>query len=457
MSRRLPLGWLLTLLAALLAGAVLFAVFNSSFGGPLGSSLPLSGGSDSTRLRAVLPDAQGLLHKSLILVRGVEVGEVADVTRRGNQVSVALAIDPAKTTVYRDATLSVGHRTLFGEAYVNLDPGHRRAGPLPQAVTLPAARVHDTVELDEALQTFDAGARRHLRSLVGTAANVHATPDSAARLNATFSGLAATLVELRGLSTTLGDQGENLRGLVLSSSAIADELAARQAAVATLVSDGADTARALTGDSDALRQSVAESSRLLGSAHATLGVLSPLISEARPFVADLTAAAPSLSVALAHLRPAARSAGTVIRGLPALDRSALPVLTRLRTLSSLAKPMLPQLEPVLRDLVPTLRYLAPYGREFVGFLGAGTAIRVLTPDGHTRYLSYKEDRDAHPYEHPGVDNAYGWSRFFLDTSPGLGIAQQTGIGVNPYPQPGDPTSHFSGTYPRLTPEPLPRP
>lgn len=450
MSRRLSPAEIVAVGLAVVLAVALFLVLNHAFGGPSPST------TDSFRVTATVDDAQGLVKKSLVLVRGVDVGEVAERVADGNRTRVTLAIDPGSTPVYRDATIRPGRRTLFGEAYVNLDPGHAAAGKLASGAQLPAAQVLDSVELDEALDALDPSARAHLRSLNATGAHVDADPHARDRLNETIGALGGTLAELRRLGAQIAGQRDDVTRLVSSSRDVLDTLARREHAVGALVSDARATLEASVADDAALRAGLAEAPRLLHSARAALDAVVPLARRAQPVVDALTTAAPALTRALRRVRPVARSAGTLVRALPAFTTAAAPALARLRRVARLGGPFLAALEPALRNLVPITRVLAEYRRETVGFISAGTGIRELQPSGYTSYGTLARVKDMKPFEAQGEDGApYGWARFFIDATTGATLGQRSGVGTNPYPDPGSPLSHFSGHYRRLEPEPLP--
>ena len=454
MSRQLSTAPLAAVGVLIGLAALVFVVLNQAFGGPS----PV--GAQPYRIAATVPDAQGLVTKSLVLVRGVQVGEVSRRELRGDAVDVELAIDPSQVHVYRDATVRVGHRTLFGEAYMQLDPGHRAAGPLPSGSRLPAKAVLRTMRVDDALEAFDATTRRHIKSLNHTGAQVDADPRARRELNDTIGAFGETLAQMRELDRNIGAQRGALSELVSSSRSVLDELSQRQDALQTVVDAGGASAAAFTANRKALQQTVAGSAALLRSSRDALDAVSPLVPKARTVVSGLNTAAPHLTPALERLRPVARSSGTLIRDLPAFNRAALPFLKRLTTVSELAGPAIERLDPALRDLVPSLDYLAPYRREVLGFIGAGAgAARKLQPDGTTanqgtladlKYYHDKFDKDG--FTDQGVNGApYGWGRFFVDNT--ASTDSGSGIGVNPYPKPQDPYSHFSGHYPRLEPEP----
>jgi phospholipid/cholesterol/gamma-HCH transport system substrate-binding protein len=451
MSRRVSGPWLAV--TAVLCGLALalLLILNAAFGGPGG------GGGDGRQFSATFPDSQGLVAKSLVLVRGVRVGEVARLKPVGDAVRVTLAVEPGRTPVYRDARVRVGHRTLFGEAYVSLDPGTPTAGPLPDGATLPRSRVTATVEVDEALRALGPGARGHLGSLARTGAQVAAEPRSAARLNATLAGLAATTTGLRSLTDALRGQDGELTGLVRGGREVVDELSARDAQLRTLVGGARISAGALAADAGALRGGLAEASALLQTTRSTLRTSAPLLREATPVLRRVSAAAPPVAASLRALPSVVSATRRAITALPAARRAAGPTLQLARAAAPTVTAAIGPLTRALQDLDPTLRYAAPYKGEIVGFVASGEGVRALRPDG-TATSATLADTHYQPFEAMGDPGApYGWARFFVEANAGVLTASGAGIGNNPYPAPGDPYGSWSGAYPQLRPSIPPAP
>jgi phospholipid/cholesterol/gamma-HCH transport system substrate-binding protein len=433
---------------AVALSAVVFLVFNSAFGGPQ----LLVGGPPSYSLTAYVADAQNLLTKSLVLDRGVQVGYVTGTTLSGEDAKVTIAVSPSETTVYRNATIEIDHRSMFGEAYVRLNPGTAGAGRLPSGSVLPNSSVLPTVGLDQMLETLDTSSRRHLSNLVRTGALIAQQHSAAKELGDTLGGLSTTLEGLQTLTGDLSGQQQQLTGLVANSTSVVNDLSTRDAEIAGLVTDGRASTAALSDEPTALQSGLEQASLLLAGARRTLAQLPPLSREALPLVEQLTAASPALTDAMLRLPSASRSLRTVVDALPAVKQSGVPVLSRLITTGKLAPPLASTLELDLRDLVPILRYTAPYGPSLVGFIASDAAFRALSPTGYDQFATPATVAKMKPFTQGGVDGApYVWGRFFGGGL--LGQLQGQQLGINPYPQPNQPNTPWSGgTYPRLEPE-----
>ncbi len=454
MSHRIPkLGAVLVLgsIGLTVAGVLLL---NALFGGPkvLVSAAP------SYQLTTFVPNAESLLERSLVLVRGVQVGYVSSVSIDGDQAKVTIAVNPSSVSVYRNATIEIGHRSLFGEAYIRLDPGTRTAGPLPNHSTLGSDHVIGTIDFDQALSTLNAPTRTALSSLVHTGALIERQPESSRALNDTVGGLAATLAQLPVLTGLLTDQQSQLSSLVSSTTAVTSDLGTRDREIAMLVGSARVVSEALAAEDVPLGRGIADAATLLSVGRSTLTQLQPLVSAAGPLVSDLDVAAPPLTTALQRLPAAAHSLADVITGLPTFTRAAAPMLRRLRGASHDLRPLAVALEPALRDLIPMLAYAAPHAELFVGFLDAGAdSIRHLSPQGTDAYVTPRWVEQQKPINTDGQDGLEAYAPFFIgNVNTGLTLADSSSVKTNPYPSTGKPGIAWSGKYPELQPAPPPK-
>ena len=443
----------LAVCVSLCLSAAAFLFLNASFGGP---TLGLSG-LPSYRLTATLDNGENILEKSLVLIRGVQVGYVAGVTIVGDRAQMTIAINPSDTPVYRDATIEIGHRSLFGEAYVRLNPGDVASGRLRSGSVLPLGAVIPTVDFDSALSVLSKPARAHLSSLAHTGALIQQQATSDRELNDTIGGLSQTLSQLHEIGLLLDDQQGQLTALVSDSTAVTSNLATRDQQLTGLVSNARATTEALSADSPALRAGIAQASQLLTVAGSTLTAISPVALRLRPVITKLTAAAPALTAALTRLPTTAAAARVVVHTLPALTNAAVPVLGQLSADGRVVLPLAAALEPALRDLIPVLAYIAPHAADLVGFLKTGAVIRRITAQGTDAYITPSWVEQQHSSTVDGQDGLYAYGEFFFGTANNnLTTGNPQGVQTNPYPKSGQPGVPWLGRYPRLEPAPDPK-
>lgn len=409
----------LALFAAVSIG--LFGFLGARFGGP-GVHLhqPLV-------LRAAPLDTQGLAPDADVLVRGVRIGHVGSIAVRGDRALTALELGGGRPRLYADASARVGTKTPLGEAFVDLDPGHRAAGPFDPRRAL---RVRPSVQVDEALGVLGARPRADLRALLRTSAGALAGPSASVELSETLAGLRRATGELRLLGGTLRGQDSDLAVTVQSSRVMLRELAEHDAAVHGIVTDGLRTLRGAGADPAALRRALAQLPGVLADARSTLASARALLRRAVPVARDARLAAPPLAGALREAPGTLREARALLVALPALRASALPALTDARPFLRAASPAARALDPVLADAVPMARYLAPRSRAIAAWF-ANTAALGQSGDAKGR-----------------------WARFLVLFDPATAFAGAPAPAANAYPQPGDAAHNApyrAGDYPRLRP------
>lgn len=270
MSTHVPLRGLIALIVFAITMVVGFLALSARLGGPT-----VRVGSSPVTLRAWVADTQGLVTRSDVRVRGVVVGHVDRVERRGARSDLWLVLDGAPVTLRRDATLRVGTKTAMGEAYVDLDPGRPGGPALPDGARLPDRQVRASVTFDQALATFDAPTRKAAGRAVRVAGRATADPEAASQVAGAIDGLDGAVSRLRDVTSTLTDQAGDLAAIVRDGGTVAAELARRSERITALVRDGRRTLDAVAAHGPALRSGLEEAPRLLRTADAVLRRTSP--------------------------------------------------------------------------------------------------------------------------------------------------------------------------------------
>ncbi len=358
MDHRIPrIGLAFSLVCAALA-VVTFVVLNQAFDGPNPVSVV---GGKPYELRATFRDTEALPTKQPVLVRGVPVGKVTDVSyeRGTSRATVTFTVDDELGPVHDGASVTIGERTLLGDPYLNLSPGSEGRPELESGASVKAL---PSVDFDEAFDFLDADGRRHLDSTIETLDQATRSPQSGTELNRTVGELSRAVGELRDLTDALHGQEEQIAGFVGDTSVVVSELGRREAALRRVVSSGRAALGALGSNTDSLEQGVAELPAVLASGAEALRRARPLLREARPLVAEVREAAPDLAPAVADIGPLAADTSEIVR-----DVSGLPALRKLLQVVVLGGPAVPGLEASVRNLVPLLRYAAPRIRGIASF------------------------------------------------------------------------------------------
>src|SRR6476646_10433008 len=128
-----------------------------SFGGPV----PLK--PKGYELEVAFPEAAQLGLEADVRVAGVNVGKVRAKTinpRHRNRTIATIEVDSAYAPIAKDARAILRQKTLLGETFVELTPGHARAaGTIPDGGMLADSQVKGTVQLDEIFDARDPRTR----------------------------------------------------------------------------------------------------------------------------------------------------------------------------------------------------------------------------------------------------------------------------------------------------------
>ena len=116
-------GKVLTMVLFALSCFGLLLFFWVSFGGPV----PLQ--PKGYRFKVAFPEAAQLGIEADVRVAGVNVGKVRAKTldpAHRNRTVATIEVDPSYAPIAKDARAILRQKTLLGETYVELTPGHRR-------------------------------------------------------------------------------------------------------------------------------------------------------------------------------------------------------------------------------------------------------------------------------------------------------------------------------------------
>jgi phospholipid/cholesterol/gamma-HCH transport system substrate-binding protein len=130
-----------------------------AFGGPI----PLQ--PKGYRFNIAFREAATLSPEADVRISGVSVGKVKVVKpdKKTGESDATIELDTAYAPIPKDTKAILRQKTLLGETYVELSPGSRRAGTVPENGRLPDGAVSQTVELDEIFRAFDQKTRESFR------------------------------------------------------------------------------------------------------------------------------------------------------------------------------------------------------------------------------------------------------------------------------------------------------
>jgi phospholipid/cholesterol/gamma-HCH transport system substrate-binding protein len=359
-----------------------------AFGGPI----PLK--PKGYRFTVSFKEAGQLAQEADVRISGVSVGKVkvikADRTTGASDATIEL--QPRYAPIPKDARAILRQKTLLGETYVELTPGHRRSGSVPEGGRLPASSVSPTVELDEIFRAFDPKTRESFRiwmQQLALASQGRGRDISDAIGNfAPFEQDATTLLKI------LNAQHDDVQGVVRDTGEVFDALSERDGQLRSLI--------------DSSNRVFATTARRSSELEETFRALPTFERESKTTLARLTTFAKETNPLVTQLRPAARQLGPTMTALGNVAPELADLLTNLNPLFDASvkglpaseafldelHPLLANFDPPLRQLNPPLEGLGHYPNELSAFFANSAAATQATGRVGSKQVHYL--RTANP-------------------------------------------------------------
>lgn len=341
----------------------------------------------------VVPNARGLAPDAHVMIAGLEVGKVTSINRQGPNARLTLRIDQGPTPLPVDSHVEVRLRTLAGESYVEVYPGHSKF-TVHSGGSLAVTQAYNYVDVDQILQSLSGptqtGARQLIQALGG------AVGDQGQNLNQVLGNASALISNSVPLTATLAAQHNQVADLVQNLGDMMNQIGQQTTAVQDFATGAQQTFSAIAARDSALHQTLQNLPYLIGSLRDVSNTLTTVSPHIAPLATNLGSAINELDPAIHLLTPAA---GMGVQLLHSLGGAADPLRDVLQNLTKLQKPTsaaLPQLHATLCQLNPVLKYVAPYGKDLAAFFeNFGSASNPYSGTYHiTRALANISPADA---------------------------------------------------------------
>jgi virulence factor Mce-like protein len=387
MNKQAPsIGQLITLSGFVLACFGLLLFVWVAFGGPT----PLS--ASGYKLKMPMTQIGQLAEQSQIKISGVEIGRVSGVELgTGDQDAeaiVTLEIDPEYAPVPKDTRAILRAKSLLGEAYIELTPGDKRDGMLPDGAELPPAQVAKSVQLDEIFRTFDAKTREAFKQ--GAIDNSIAISGRGATVNQTLGVLPDTLTQLDDVLNILNQQEEDVSRLVRNTGVVFNALSERQGQLSGLITNTNTVFRTTASRTQELQDFFRIFPTFLKESRLTQERLGDFSAASTPSVRKFTPVAreikPLLDASL-DLDPELIRLYKAIK--PVINKAPRAFPSLRGFLDSEAPRLLGRLPDYLAELNPLLQTASYYRKELAAFLGntaAALNAKTFYAGGDVRYI-----------------------------------------------------------------------
>ncbi|HZU60430.1 MAG TPA: MlaD family protein [Solirubrobacteraceae bacterium] len=320
------------------------------------------------RINVQVANADELYKNADVRIGGARVGQILTITPEPPSrawphpyAQLGLALQTSLQPLPADTHYRVRLASVLGAKYLELIPGHRRSGAVPDGGTLALNTnprlTHELpfVDLDQALQVFAPRTRAALRSLLGYLGDSVAGRGS--DLNDIAYSLARLLAPLQRVLGVLAAPADHLGGLITGASQTTAALAAVAPEISSLLDHAASTFQAV--NRRALGQAI---NQLPG----TESVASSVLQRALPTLSDAAGL-------VRQLRPGAQLLPRAARYLDRIVTTATPVFAPVPKLAGELKASLAAVSALAADPASTKTFQA-LGRNDLATLGSSAFV-----------------------------------------------------------------------------------
>jgi phospholipid/cholesterol/gamma-HCH transport system substrate-binding protein len=360
-----------------------------SFGGPV----PLK--PKGYRFHTSFREAGQLALQADVRISGVPVGKVEAISpdKQTGRADVTIQLDPQYAPLPSDSKAILRQKTLLGETYVELTPGHASAKPIAEGGTLPSTQVSDTVELDEILRAFDPQTRQAFQDWMQEQAQ--AITGHGQDLNDALGNLGPFADDAATIVNILNRQQGAVSRLIANTGVVFGALSERDGQLRSLIRN-ANTVFATTAARDrALRAAFLALPTFEDQSALTLRRLTRFANNTNPLVTQLRPAARELSPTLQDLQKISPDLRALLDKLGRLITASKTGFPAAEKVLEELEPLLAQTKPAADQLTPVLQFLGLSKPELTAFF-ANTVAATQAKDPSTRLHYLRTQNPLNP-------------------------------------------------------------
>jgi phospholipid/cholesterol/gamma-HCH transport system substrate-binding protein len=376
-----------------------------------GGSVPLK--PESYRFTVHMPEAATLAEEADVRMAGVNVGKVKskELDKGGARTVVEVQLDSEYAPIPKDSHAILRQKTLLGETYLELTPGNKSGGMLPDGGRLANSKVEDTTQLDEIFTAFDPKTRQAFKDWVkeldGAITKGHRSQD----LNDAFGNFEGFAVDGAKLMQVLDEQNVAVHNLVRNTGQVFGAINERRGALRELIVNSKRVFEATASRDRALAETFSIFPTFLDESKATMARLQDFSNNTRPLVNDLKGPADDLGPTvrdLGNLAPDLQNLFLDLNAAIPVSRSAIPAL---ETTLKGADPLMDGLHTFFPELNPILSFFNFHQTTLAAFItngGADLSADYGTGQRGQTQIGIIEDRSFQPYKYG--DDPPDWVR-----------------------------------------------
>jgi len=319
---------------------------------------------DFSTAQAVTP-GQG----QTVIVAGVTVGEIGQVTLVDGRARVQMKIRRQYADIHRDAYALLRPKTGLNDMTIQLNRGTPAAPEIPAGGTVRVSRTLPNVNPDEFLAGLDTDTRNYLQLLLNGGGQGLA--GNSRELSATLKRFNPTAQYLARVGRLMGKREAYIRRSITNLSILTQTLGQRDTELARFVRSSNDVFSSMATEQASIREAI----RLLPGA----------LQATNRAVVNNDELQSQLGPALGKLLPAAKGTAPALESLQTFAEATTPVLRD-------------QLRPFTKEAGPTVATLKP----------ASADLAASAPQLTTSFKSLNNLTNAIAYNPPGGDEGYGF-------------------------------------------------
>ncbi|MFL5866174.1 MAG: MlaD family protein [Thermoleophilaceae bacterium] len=326
------------------------------------------------QVEVAFPEAATLVEEADVRMAGVNIGKVKvrSLTDHGHRTLATIQIEPRFAPIPKDTRAILRQKSLLGETYVELAPGDKSSGKLPDHGRLPDGHVEGTTQLDEIFSTFDRQTRNNFQAWLHDS-GIATSGDYPQNFNDALGNAAPFFEAGTRLLTPLDDQEIALRRLVRNTGRVFGAISRENGALRGLIVNGNDTFGALASRDQALADTFQVFPTFLTETRATVRRLESFARNANPLATDLKQPARDLAPTLRDLGALAPNLEALFHELGPFIDTADVGLPQLNRVLRGARPVLDAVHVFMPELNPILSYLAFARGQVADFITVGGA------------------------------------------------------------------------------------
>jgi ABC-type transporter Mla subunit MlaD len=272
---------------------------------------------------------------------------------------VSLKLEKQLQPLPADTVVTIRPRSPLGLRYLELRPG-RSKEEIPQGGRIPLRQARPIVELDEAIDAFDAPTRQGLRGVVRELGD--GVAGRGLDLNRTIDDFGPFVAVLDPVARNLASPRTNLAGLIQGLQATTAAVAPVEASLGSLVDGAATTLAAIAAAEPELGQILDEAPATEATTTRVLRRVRPVLAGGARLLRDIEPGARMLPTASRRLASAFEAGTPTLRRAVSLADRLDDTLAALRELVTdpATSGSVTKLTEVVSSLEPTLRFLNPF-------------------------------------------------------------------------------------------------